>query len=391
MAKKRTILRRTFSTAGSSGCSSSKASRGLGAFMSVKSPPISDHGSGPVSENSAARKVLTAGPDAAGSRIDQWLASELAPDLSRARIQALVKSGAVTADGKPATEPKMKLAGGETIRILIPEPEPAAPAPQAIALDILYEDGELVVINKPAGLVVHPGAGNPDGTLVNALIHHCGDSLSGVGGVRRPGIVHRLDKDTSGVMVVAKTDMAHRALSEAFADHGRSGDLERAYWAIVWGLPARMAGTIDAALGRSVKDRTRRAVVRQSHPDARHAVTHFTTLERYGEKPDATADAALVECRLETGRTHQIRVHMAHIGHPLIGDREYGLAYSTKANRLPEDIAAVVRAFPRQALHARLLAFRHPQTGALMRFEADPPADMQALREALLRLPGLHA
>ncbi|MFP1630948.1 RluA family pseudouridine synthase [Zhengella sp. ZM62] len=335
--------------------------------------------------------MLTAGPDAAGSRIDQWLASQLAPDLSRARIQALVKSGAVTADGKAATEPKMKLAGGETIRILIPEPEPAAPAPQAITLDILHEDDQLVVINKPAGLVVHPGAGNPDGTLVNALIHHCGDSLSGVGGVRRPGIVHRLDKDTSGVMVVAKTDMAHRALSEAFADHGRSGDLERAYWAIVWGLPARMAGTIDAALGRSVRDRTRRAVVRQSHPDARHAVTHFTTLERYGEKPDATADAALVECRLETGRTHQIRVHMAHIGHPLIGDREYGLAYSTKANRLPQDIAAVVRAFPRQALHARLLAFRHPESGALMRFEADPPADMQALREALLRLPGLHA
>lgn len=332
-------------------------------------------------------KVLTAGPDAARSRIDQWMAGELAPDLSRARIQSLMKAGAVIVDGKPVTEPKTRLAGGETVTVRIPEPEPAAPAAEAIALDILHEDDQLIVINKPAGLVVHPGAGNPAGTLVNALIHHCGDSLSGIGGVRRPGIVHRLDKDTSGVMVVAKTDTAHRALSEAFADHGRSGDLERAYWAIVWGLPARMAGTVDARLGRSGKDRTRRAVVGAGHPDARHAVTHFTTLERYGEKPDATADAALVECRLETGRTHQIRVHMAHIGHPLIGDREYGLAYFTKANRLPEAIAAVVRAFPRQALHARLLAFRHPATGMLMRFEADPPDDMMALRDALRQLP----
>ena len=332
--------------------------------------------------------MLTAGPDAAGWRIDQWLAAELAPDLSRARIQALIKAGAVTLDGKPATGPKTKLAGGETIRIAIPLPEPAEPQAQAIALEILHEDDQLIVINKPAGLVVHPGAGNPSGTLVNALIHHCGDSLSGIGGVRRPGIVHRLDKDTSGVMVAAKTDLAHRILSEAFADHGRSGDLERAYWAIVWGLPARMAGTIDAPLGRSGKDRTRRAVVRETHPDARHAVTHFTVLERFGGKSDATADAALVECRLETGRTHQIRVHMAHIGHPLIGDADYGQAFATKANRLPADVGDIVRAFPRQALHARLLAFRHPSTGELMRFVAEPPADMQALRTALGTLPG---
>ncbi|WP_245408425.1 RluA family pseudouridine synthase [Zhengella mangrovi] len=332
--------------------------------------------------------MLTAGPDAAGSRIDQWLAAELAPELSRARLQALVKGGSVSVNGRAVTEPKTKLAGGETIVVVLPEPEPAAPAAQAIALDILFEDDQLIVINKPAGLVVHPGAGNPDGTLVNALIHHCGDSLSGIGGVRRPGIVHRLDKDTSGVMVVAKTDQAHRALSEAFADHGRTGDLERAYWAIVWGMPERMTGTIDAPLGRSGKDRTRRAVVRETHPDARHAVTHFTTLERYGLRPDATAEAALVECRLETGRTHQIRVHMAHIGHPLIGDRDYGQAFSTKANRLPEDVAAIVRAFPRQALHAHLLAFRHPATGDLLRFEAPPPADMQALRDALRKLSG---
>ncbi|MCC0031557.1 MAG: RluA family pseudouridine synthase [Brucellaceae bacterium] len=339
----------------------------------------------PDSQPAAIWKELTAGDGAAGRRIDQWLAGELAPDLSRARIQGLMEAGSVLVDGLPA-KPKMKLSGGEVIAVSMPEPEDPEPRGEAIALDVLYEDGQLIVINKPAGLVVHPGAGNASGTLVNALIHHCGDSLSGIGGVRRPGIVHRLDKDTTGVMVAAKTDLAHRILSEAFADHGRTGDLERAYWALVWGTPPRMTGTIDAPLGRSGKDRTRRAVVREGHADARHAVTHFTTLERYGMRPDSTAVAALVECRLETGRTHQIRVHMAHIGHPLIGDRDYGQSFFSKANALPEPAASAVRAFPRQALHARLLAFRHPETGDLMRFEADPPADMTALARALSAL-----
>ena len=237
------------------------------------------------------------------------------------------------------------------------------------------------MVNKPAGLVVHPGAGNWSGTLVNALIHHCGDSLSGIGGVRRPGIVHRLDKDTSGVLVAAKTDRAHKALSAAFADHGRDGDLERAYLALVWNIPARATGTVDAPLGRAA-DRVRRAVVPEGRDDARRAVTHYTVLERYGEgRPDA-AQAALVECRLETGRTHQIRVHMAHIGHPLIGDRDYGTGFRTKANRLPEPLRSAVEAFPRQALHAWLLAFRHPATEEPMRFEAPMPADMAGLVEA---------
>ncbi|TIV38731.1 MAG: RluA family pseudouridine synthase, partial [Mesorhizobium sp.] len=223
-----------------------------------------------------------------------------------------------------------------------------------------------------------PGAGNWTGTLVNALIHHCGDSLSGIGGVKRPGIVHRLDKETSGVMVVAKTDRAHKALSEAFADHGRTGDLERAYLALVWGIPQRPTGTIDAHLGRAA-DRVRRAVVPEGRDDARHAVTHFSVVERFGEGQQAFATASLVECRLETGRTHQIRVHMAHIGHPVVGDPDYGQAFRTKANRLPEPLKTKVKAFPRQALHAWLLEFEHPTTHLTMRFEAPIPGDMEEL------------
>lgn len=322
--------------------------------------------------------TLEAGPDAAGQRLDQWLASQLGPDMSRSRVQMLIKQGAVRIGGKIVEEAKRKMAAGEHVSVEMPEPEPAEPQGEAIALDILYEDDELIVINKPAGLVVHPGAGNWTGTLVNALIHHCGDSLSGIGGVRRPGIVHRLDKETSGVMVVAKTDRAHKALSEAFADHGRTGDLERAYLALVWGIPSRPTGTVDAPLGRAA-DRVRRAVVPEGRDDARHAVTHFAVIERFGERKKDFATASLVECRLETGRTHQIRVHMAHIGHPVVGDPEYGMAFRTKANRLPEPLKGEVNAFPRQALHAWLLEFRHPATHLTMRFEAPIPRDMEAL------------
>jgi 23S rRNA pseudouridine1911/1915/1917 synthase len=264
------------------------------------------------------------------------------------------------------------------VTLSVPEAAPAEPEGEDIPLTVLFEDEHLIVIDKPAGLVVHPGAGHWTGTLVNALIHHCGASLSGIGGVRRPGIVHRLDKDTSGVMVAAKTDAAHRALSEAFADHGRDGELERAYAALVWGVPPRAAGTIDAPLGRSGRDRTKRAVVRETNDDARHAVTHFTVEQRFA-LPGGEPVAALVECRLETGRTHQIRVHMAHIGHPVIGDPEYGAAFRTKANRLPEPLSSLARDFPRQALHARLLAFRHPATGESMVFETDLPPDMAEL------------
>ncbi|MER8506194.1 RluA family pseudouridine synthase [Mesorhizobium sp. M0199] len=329
--------------------------------------------------------VLEAGADAAGQRLDQWLAARLGPDMSRSRVQMLIKQGAVRIGGRPASETKRKMAQGDSVSVDMPEPEPAEPQGEDIALDVLYEDSELIVINKPAGLVVHPGAGNWTGTLVNALIHHCGNSLSGIGGVRRPGIVHRLDKETSGVMVVAKTDRAHKALSEAFADHGLTGDLERAYLALVWGIPARPTGMVDAPLGRAA-DRVRRAVVPQGRDDARHAITHFTVIERFGEQQQEFATASLVECRLETGRTHQIRVHMAHIGHPVIGDPEYGQAFRTKANRLPAPLTSKVKAFPRQALHARLLAFRHPDTHLMMRFEAPIPWDMENLVDGFRKL-----
>ena len=314
---------------------------------------------------------------AAGQRLDQWLAASL-DGLSRSRVQALIKAGAVTRDGRPALDAKRKVAAGERFAVALPAPEDPEPKGEAIPLDILFEDDEIIVVNKPAGLVVHPGAGNWTGTLVNALIHHCGNSLSGIGGVKRPGIVHRLDKDTSGVMVVAKTDRAHQALSEAFADHGRSGELERAYEALVWGAPPRSAGTVDAPLGRA-RDRILRAVVPAGRDDARRAVTHYEVLERFPAAGDAAA--ALLECRLETGRTHQIRVHMAHIGHPVVGDPDYAKAFKTKANKLPEPLHSAVSAFPRQALHARLLAFLHPATHMTMRFEASMPADMHRLVE----------
>ena len=340
----------------------------------------------PDSEAGSPRKAYHAGADAAGQRLDQWLAGVAGPDLSRSRIQALIKAGAVTIAGKVVGEAKHKLLGGEEVVLDVPAPVPAEPEGEDIALDILYEDDQLIVIDKPAGLVVHQGAGNWTGTLVNALIHHCGASLSGIGGVARPGIVHRLDKDTSGVMVAAKTDLAHRELSEAFADHGHEGELERAYLALVWGTPSRKAGMIDAHLGRSTRDRTRQAVVPETRADARHAVTHFEVLETFGAKyPDGPV-ASLVECRLETGRTHQIRVHMAHIGHPLIGDRDYGGGFRTKSNRLPDDVRKVVDRFPRQALHAGLLAFAHPASGEVMEFKAPLPADMTELIAALRTL-----
>jgi 23S rRNA pseudouridine1911/1915/1917 synthase len=341
----------------------------------------------PDSEATAGLKAFAVGEDAAGTRLDQWLAAQTAPDLSRSRIQAIIRGGDVRIDGKVVLEPKSKLVAGTLVTLGMPEPEPAEPQAEAIELAILFEDDDLIVIDKPAGLVVHPGAGNWTGTLVNALIHHCGDTLSGIGGVKRPGIVHRLDKETSGVLVVAKNDLAHRALSDAFADHGRTGDLERAYHAVLWGVPPRPAGIVDAPLGRSGTDRTKRAVVPEGRPDARHAVTHYQIVEKFGGRADATAFASLVECRLETGRTHQIRVHMGHIGHPLIGDQTYGRAFRTKANKLPDDLKDLVADFPRQALHARLLQFRHPRTDEILRFEAAYPSDFAELVEALRRLP----
>jgi len=342
--------------------------------------------SDPDTEAGAGWKELRADEEAEGKRLDQWLAAALAPEFSRSRIQALIREGAVMLNGQAVKEAKRKVAAGEIYELALPEPEAPEPQGEDIPLDILYEDDALIVIDKPAGLVVHPGPGNWTGTLVNALIHHCGDSLSGIGGVRRPGIVHRLDRDTSGVMVVAKTDQAHRLLAAAFADHGRDGDLERAYVALLWGVPRRTSGTVDVPLGRSSSDRTLRAVVPEGRSDARHAVTRYTVLERYGSGPAEEQIASLVECRLETGRTHQIRVHMAHIGHPLVGDPDYGRAFRTKANRLPPALAEKVAAFPRQALHARLLVFRHPVSGKIMRFEAPIPDDMRELLEGFASL-----
>ncbi len=336
----------------------------------------------PFNQIEPSRKVLTAAEGAEG-RLDAWLTAVLEGEFSRSRIKQLIEQGAVTLNGRPVTEPKKKIVAGDAVEIALPEPEDPLPRGEDIPLEVLFEDNDLIVIAKPAGLVVHPGAGNWTGTLVNALIHHCGDSLSGIGGVRRPGIVHRLDKDTSGVMVVAKNDMTHRHLADQFADHGRSGPLERAYQAVVWGRPNGLRGTIDAPLGRSSSDRTKRAVKREDSDDAREAVTHYEVVERFHERPDSTALASLIECRLETGRTHQIRVHMAHIGHPLIGDPEYAGGFRTKANRLPEPARSVAGHFPRQALHAYLLAFEHPRTGETMEFEAPLPPDMEKLLEAL--------
>ncbi|ACM37541.1 MULTISPECIES: RluA family pseudouridine synthase [Rhizobium/Agrobacterium group] len=335
----------------------------------------------PFKQAGEPRKELIAGEDAEG-RLDAWLAASLGGDLSRNRVKALIEQGAVFVNGTAVTEPKRKIKPGDQLVIAMPEPEDPEPKGEDIPLTVLYEDKDLIVLSKPAGLVVHPGAGNWTGTLVNALIHHCGDSLSGIGGVKRPGIVHRLDKETSGVMVVAKNDIAHRHLADQFADHGRSGPLERAYQALVWGRPRGLRGTIDAALGRA-GDRTKRTVKREDTDDAREAITHYQVMERYGEKPDATCLASLVECRLETGRTHQIRVHMAHIGHPLIGDPEYGAAFKTKANLLPDAAKAIVTNFHRQALHAYLLAFEHPTTGDVMHFAAPIPDDMETIIRAL--------
>jgi 23S rRNA pseudouridine1911/1915/1917 synthase len=291
-----------------------------------------------------------------GLRLDKALAASLA-DLSRARLQALIAAGAVTVEGEVRTDPAGKVRAGNQVTVVVPPTVPAVPLPQPIPLRIVFEDAHLLVIDKPAGLVVHPGAGNPDGTLVNALLAHCGTQLSGIGGVRRPGIVHRLDKDTSGLMVAAKTDAAHRGLSAQLSDRS----LSRIYRAIVWGTPVPPAGRIDAPIGRSPVNRRKMAILRRG---GREAVTLYSTLGRVGAK------AALIECRLMTGRTHQIRVHMASIGHPLVGDPVYGRARS--------GTSALAR-FPRQALHAATIAFRHPIDGRALHFTSEPPADFRAL------------
>ncbi|EJF81454.1 RluA family pseudouridine synthase [Candidatus Bartonella washoeensis Sb944nv] len=317
--------------------------------------------------------------NALGQRLDQWLAEQYKNELSRSRLQVLIREGSLKIDGQLIKEPKTKLKPNQMIELTIPVLSDAKPSGEAIALDILFEDDHVIVINKPAGLVVHPGNGNWTGTLVNALIYHCHDSLSGIGGIKRPGIVHRLDKNTSGVMVVAKNDLAHQSLSAQFSDHGRTSALDRRYHALIWGSPSRNVLTIDASLGRSPHNRTKQAVVHSQSSHARHAITHISLLEKYGTLADTTSFASLLECRLETGRTHQIRVHMAHIGHPLVGDTVYGNAFKTKSNVLNPIIRNAIDQFNRQALHAVSLTFEHPATGKIMSFSSPLPHDMAEL------------
>jgi len=313
---------------------------------------------------SAEAEILTTEvtPDDAGQRLDRVLRFG---DLSRARVQALIDEGRLTFGGQVVTEGKHKARPG-LYTLSVPAPVSAIPEPQDLSLDVLFEDAHLIVVDKPAGMAAHPGPGTPDGTLVNALLFHCGATLSGIGGVLRPGIVHRLDKDTSGVMVAAKSDAAHRGLSALFSAH----DIDREYLAVVRGTPKTPADTVATRIGRSPHDRKKMAVLKSG---GREAVTHYRLRETFGGK------ASLVACRLETGRTHQIRVHMAHIGCPCLGDPVYGSGAAAR------EVQTSLRdtGFARQALHAALLGFVHPVTGEHLRFEAPPPRDMQALMASL--------
>ena len=297
-------------------------------------------------------------PAHAGWRLDRALAAAV-PTMSRERLKALICAGAVTSGASPVRDPSAKVRGDERFSLAIPEPAPAHNAPQDIPLAIAFEDDHLLVVDKPAGLVVHPASGNRDGTLVNALLHHCGSSLSGIGGVARPGIVHRIDKDTSGLLVVAKTDVAHEGLARQFAAHS----IDRRYLAMVSGVPRMAKGTVDAPLARSAANRKKIAIVEGAR--GKRAVTHWTRLE-------ILDSAALVECALETGRTHQVRVHMASIGHPLLGDPVYGRSKGHRELLKRLDIH-------RQALHAAALGFTHPVTKHRLSFTSGMPPDMQEL------------
>jgi 23S rRNA pseudouridine1911/1915/1917 synthase len=342
--------------------------------------------------SSVSQKSFVVAEPEAGERLDRVLARHVA-ELSRSRLKALVEAGAVTLDGHTIRDANHRVNSGAAITVDVPPPEPAKPTAEAIPLRVIYEDDDIIVIDKPRNLVVHPATGNWTGTLVNALIAHCGDSLSGIGGERRPGIVHRLDKDTTGVMVVAKNDRAHQALAAQFADHGKTDEtFERSYLALVWGAPDRPHGIVDKPIDRHPKSRDRMAV-RQG---GREAVTHWQVLERYAgkagprrigragkpEKPEA-AVASLVACRLETGRTHQIRVHLASIGHPVMGDQVYGGGFRTKAALLPLEAQTALDALGRQALHAHILTVKNPSTGEILTFRSELPPDLARLRSAL--------
>ncbi|MDH5748584.1 MAG: RluA family pseudouridine synthase [Rhodospirillales bacterium] len=322
--------------------------------------------------NSATTFTVPVPENKAGNRLDRLLAEALG-DLSRTRIKALILGGRVVLVddlGTPATDPAYKVRRGQAFLITVPAPESALPEPENIPLNVVYEDNELIVIDKPAGLVVHPGAGNPAGTLVNALLFHCKNSLSGIGGVTRPGIVHRLDKDTSGLMVAAKTDLAHQDLSRQFEAHS----LERAYLAVVWGILAPTQGEISGNIGRNPANRKKMAVVRRG---GKQALTRYRTVRALGSV------ASLVECRLATGRTHQIRVHLSTRGHSVVGDPLYGGALRSRIKQAPENVRAALATFNRQALHAYILGFRHPSTNKTLRFESTLPHDINELIDCL--------
>ena len=313
----------------------------------------------------------------AGERLDRVLAKKI-PELSRSRLKALILDGQIRSGNRALTDPAFHVGAGDTITVGVPPPVAAEPVGENIPLDIVYEDDAIIVINKPAGLVVHPAAGHDSGTLVNALIAHCGASLSGIGGVKRPGIVHRLDKDTSGLLVVAKTDRAHQSLTKQFADHGRTGALRRGYLAICWGAPTMPSGTVDQPIGRHTTAREKMAVRAQG----RTARTHWRRLEAFAGR-DGKPVASSLALELETGRTHQIRVHMSHIGHPLLGDATYGAGFKTKASQLSDAARTELARIGRQALHAYRLVLEHPESGEILEFETDWPEDLARLRAAL--------
>lgn len=304
--------------------------------------------------------------DTAGDRLDRMLAAAL-PDHSRTRIKGLIEDGQLTSAGGTITDPSYRVKSGEEFTLNIPAAEPAIPQPEAIHLEVIHEDADLIVIDKPAGLVVHPAPGNSGGTLVNALLAHCGESLSGIGGVKRPGIVHRLDKETSGLIVVAKNDRTHIDLSEQFAERS----IVRAYQALVWGIPRPLTGNIEGNIGRNRHSRKKMAIVPSG---GKHAKTGYKVIKRFGDF------ATLVECRLATGRTHQIRVHMAHIGHPVIGDTTYGGGISgARRAALNEETLIFIKELHGQALHAFELGFRHPGTADNVKFLSQLPIEMRDL------------
>ncbi len=315
--------------------------------------------------------TTTAAPEARGQRLDRFLADAIGT-LSRSRVKTLIEQGQARRDGEVLSEPSEPVRPGAIYELSVPPPAPATPQPQAIPFPILYEDADLIVLDKPAGLVVHPAPGNEDGTLVNALLAQCGEQFTGIGDERRPGIVHRLDKDTSGIMVVAKTQLANNALTAAFA----ARDLDRAYLALVWGLPSPLEGDIEGDIGRDKRDRKRMAVVSRN---GKPALTHYRMLRSWG-----TA-VSLLECRLATGRTHQIRVHLASRGHPVVGDPLYLRRVPAVARSLPAAVRDRLLDFPRQALHAARLGFAHPRTGMPLSFDSQPPPDMAELLASLDR------